>query len=396
MESGIESAALNKFIRYSHFRNPDRLGADEYFFGVYSDEGMSFSEALDSVYENYLGALKKFKLSDKSQIFTRLFVSDIANQKDELERSALFRLLGEGAYSIVQQIPLNSGPISFFSYHIAGRSMGEKKIFHLGKGWGNAVEFKGENYEMLWSANFSTISKDSAIEQSNVILGTYNSFINDHGLTLLDSAIRTWIYIRDIDNNYQGLVEARSQYFEVQGLTPKTRYIASTGIEASFKDVSSLVSLDALNISKLHPKQIIRMESPENMCPTHEYGVTFERGTKIEFGDRCHLYISGTASIDKKGNVLHIADVTKQTERALENVEALLRPHGADLNDLAYLIVYVRNIKEAERAMAVIEAIVANPIPIFVVYAPVCRPSWLVEIEGVAITTCFSEYNDFL
>lgn len=396
MNNRVKSEVLNDLVRYSHFSNPMRSGADEYFIGIYSDDSMSFKEALDSIYGNYLAALKTLGLSDGSQIFTRLFVSDIANQKNEIEHSAIYKFLGRGAFSIGQQVPLNSGPISLFAYHVAGQTVGKKKIFHVGSGWGNGVRLEGANYDIFWTANLSTITKTSALEQSDDVLDVYNSFINDNGLTLLGSAVRTWIYIRDIDNNYQGLVDARTQYFELQGLTPKTRYIASTGIEALFKDVNSLVSLDALNVTNLDAKQIIRMEAPDHMCPTHNYKVTFERGTKIEFGDRRHLYISGTASIDKNGAVLYPSDVTRQTERAFENIDALLCPHGADINDFAYLVVYVRNIKEAKRVMAVIESRVKNPIPIFVVHAPVCRPSWLVEIEGVGVTPCSTEFKDFI
>ena len=396
MKNRIKSKSLNHLVSYSHFSNPERLGAEEYFIGVSSKDESSFSDALESVYESYLNALEMLRVSDKSQVFIRLFVSDIANQKNELEHSKLFNFLEMGAFSIIQQVPLNSGPISLFAYHVKGKTVREKKIFRSRDGWSNGLKLCGKNYDMLWIGNYSTISKSSALDQSKEILDTYNSFINNQSLTLLGSAIRTWIYIRDIDNNYQGLVDARSQYFQVQGLTPETRYIASTGIEALFKDTNSLVSLDALNISKLDPQQIIRMEAPDHMCPTHQYGVTFERGTKIEFGDRSHLYVSGTASIDNKGQVLHTSDVTKQTERALVNIVALLRPYGADINDLAYLIVYVRNIKEANNVMEVIKNIVTNPIPVFVVYAPVCRPSWLVEIEGVGITSCSSEFKDFI
>ena len=36
-------------------------------------------------------------------------------------------------------------------------------------------------------------------------------------------------------------------------------------------------------------------------------------------------YISGTASIDKYGHVLYLGDLEKQTNRLLENIEALLK-----------------------------------------------------------------------
>ena len=38
-----------------------------------------------------------------------------------------------------------------------------------------------------------------------------------------------------------------------------------------------------------------------HMNRTSDYGVSFERGTAIEYGDRIHALISGTASIDNRG-----------------------------------------------------------------------------------------------
>ena len=76
-----------------------------------------------------------------------------------------------------------------------------------------------------------------------------------------------------------------------------------------------------------------------------KYGVTFERGLRVRFGDRSHLYISGTASIDKNGDVIHVSDVKNQRRQTLDNVKALLSPHGARLKDMAYIIVYLRSLK---------------------------------------------------
>ena len=45
------------------------------------------------------------------------------------------------------------------------------------------------------------------------------------------------------------------------------------------------------------------------------YKGTFEQGTRLVPGDRSLCFISGTASIDSKGQVVHPFDVTKQTER---------------------------------------------------------------------------------
>ena len=67
-------------------------------------------------------------------------------------------------------------------------------------------------------------------------------------MNLRNNTVRTWIYVRDIDNNYKGMVVARREFFTRIGLTNQTRYIASTGIEGKSIKMQSLVSLDSLSI----------------------------------------------------------------------------------------------------------------------------------------------------
>lgn len=119
--------------------------------------------------------------------------------------------------------------------------------------------------------------------------------------------------------------------------------------------MDSIISLDALSISKLKPEQIVPIDALENLAQTIKYGVTFERGIRVRFGDRSHLYISGTASIDENGKVLHISDVKRQTQRTLENIQALLEPQRASMNDMAYLIVYLRSFKDKNKVMEVLK-----------------------------------------
>jgi enamine deaminase RidA (YjgF/YER057c/UK114 family) len=120
------------------------------------------------------------------------------------------------------------------------------------------------------------------------------------------------------------------------------------------------------------------------MCPTHRYGVTFERGASVSYADRKHCFISGTASIGKNGEVMHLGDVRAQLDRALGNVEALLHAGASRLEDLMYLIVYLRDPTDFPWVRARLGYQVPR-LPILFVEGPVCRREWLVEIEGVAI-----------
>ena len=100
-----------------------------------------------------------------------------------------------------------------------------------------------------------------------------------------------------------GMVKARAAAFEREGLNRETHYIASTAIEGRQADPNALVSMDAYAIEGIKQDQVTYLHAPTHLNRTHDYGVTFERGTAVDFADRRHVYISGTASINNKGEI---------------------------------------------------------------------------------------------
>lgn len=153
----------------------------------------------------------------------------------------------------------------------------------------------------MLTANYSNDAAFDAQLQTDLVFKSLNATIERNGMRLLDNTIRTWVYVGDVDNHYKTMVGARREYFTAQGLTDRTRYLASTGIEGGCQSPERIVSVDSLSIGGLRPEQIVRLEAPSHLSPTIVYGVTFERGLRVRFGDRSHLYISGTASIDSRG-----------------------------------------------------------------------------------------------
>jgi enamine deaminase RidA (YjgF/YER057c/UK114 family) len=196
--------------------------------------------------------------------------------------------------------------------------------------------------------------------------------------------VRTWLFVENIGANYEGVVAARRECFREHGLTPETHFIASTGIEGTGAEPRAKVMLDAHAIAGMQPGQITFLAAPDHLSPTHVYGVTFERGTQVAYRDRTHVLISGTASIDPQGRMLHAGDVSRQLDRALENVDALLREAGATLRDLGVLIAYIRDPSDQAIVREQLRAC-CGAAPCEVVVAAICRPGWLVEVEGVAI-----------
>lgn len=201
--------------------------------------------------------------------------------------------------------------------------------------------------------------------------------------TIENSVLRTWIYAPHVDADYPGIVKARKDLFEKINLTKETHYIASTGIQGGTGGRFTRVSMDAYAVTGIPEENIRYIHAPEYMCPTHDYGVTFERATAVKLGQTDFLFISGTASIDKNGDVVHPGDIEKQTIRTLQNISALLDSADFAKEDLSSFIVYLRDIADHGFTKPLIDQYLKH-LPAVYVKAPVCRPGWLIEIEATA------------
>lgn len=361
-------------------------GAEEYVVAGISPEGLPLRESLDELASSYETALVEKGLDGSTQQFVRIMVSDAANEQETVLASNLYGLVRHGACSVIEQCPLDGGQVAILAYHIKSAEGGFRIESGIPKR-GRSVRLQGRHYSMVWSPNFTCGTFPASEEQTGSILASLEASLATYGMSMAKNTVRTWIYVRDIDNNYGGMVKARREYFEAIGLTKQTRYIASTGIEGKTAERNALVSLDALSIGGLKEEQIIRMEAPRNMSSTIVYGVTFERGTRVRFGDRSHLYVSGTASIDKTGATVYLRDIRKQVERTFDNVEALLAPQGATMENLLYLMIYLRNPKHYPFIQDILAERLPESVPVLAVYAPVCRPEWLFEVDGMAVIT---------
>lgn len=331
---------------------------------------------------NYLG------YSNNSCLFLRVFTSDALNQEIllKLNYPEVFDANNRPYVSFVQQPPMPGIKMAIWAYLVKGEQPVEKTEF------GKVYQSNGLSH--IWTANLLGSESADSFWQTERMFFKYNSLLKSHNSHLFENAIRTWIYVRDIDTFYKDVVTARKLIFEEKGLTEKTHYIASTGIEGKNENPYQYVFMDAYTIAGILPGQVTYLQAKQNMSPTHYYGVTFERGTQVTFGDRKHIYISGTASIDKNGEILYPEDVEKQTERIVENMVALLNEAESDLSHLAFALVYIRDSADYNLVSKKVRKLLPG-IPALILVAPICRPSWLVEIEGIAICQTRTEFPKY-
>ena len=239
-------------------------------------------------------------------------------------------------------------------------------------------------YGQLLGANQCNRAANSEY-QTRLIFRDYILQLTEANCTLAANCLRTWIFVQNVDVNYPGVVKARKEVFATQNLTEETHFIACTGIEGRYFDPMVFVTMDTYAVSGICPGQIRYLYAPEHLNRTYEYGVTFERGPAVTYGDRRHVFISGTASIDRYGEIVHAGDDIKQTSRMIENIEALLKEADATLNDIMQAVIYIRDTADYARVKRYIDE--HHPsLPYIIVRAPVCRTGWLVEMECTAVT----------
>lgn len=300
-------------------------------------------------------------------VFRRYFLSDPTNQAPLIEPSA------DCAQSIVGQSPLDGTKVAEWVW-----LQEEGKCENLGDGlWRNGSS-------QLWQGDCSEAQPGDSYMLTEKALDRMDKALEELGGSLADHCMRTWFVVRDVDSNYKGVVAARNDVFDRIGLAYDTHFIASTGIGGFSPEPRQTVAFNAFADLRLEEDDITYLKGSTHLNPTAEYGVAFERATATDYADRREVFVSGTASIDNRGCIVAPGDIEAQTDRMLENIGVLLAEGGCGFEDVAHLIVYLRDAADH----AVVERIFAErlpEVPRVIVLAPVCRPGWLIETECMAV-----------
>ncbi|MDE5774119.1 MAG: hypothetical protein K2H86_06660 [Muribaculaceae bacterium] len=300
-------------------------------------------------------------------VFKRFLMSDVTNQ------SSLLPEHDDCARSVIQQPPLDGSKVVLMvimQQHSSFKDNGD----------GVWVDDLGR----IWIGDNENITSSYSLSMTMEYLETMSRDIAARGGRMADHCLRTWFYVRDVDNNYAGVVKGRNEVFAREGLTAETHYIASTGIAGQSADPSRIVAFNAFADTGLRPEQIRYLYGRSHLNPTYEYGVAFERGTAVDYGDRRHIYISGTASINNRGEIVAPGDIVAQTERMLENIGVLLAEGECAWDEVTNMIIYLRDMADYHT----VERIVSQrfpDVPHVILLAPVCRPGWLIETECMAV-----------
>ena len=344
-------------------------------------DGRTFQQQLDAVLDGY-EQLKGSELKGATAVLKRYFLSDVANQADDV----LLADTSDCAKSIIGQAPLDGSKIALWVYMMTGvcSRLLPSGLYEVRRSGTTCQEADGATtLRHLWNASAHNTAQNSEY-QTRLLFNEYVMQLAQEGCTLADHCIRTWLFVNDVDVNYAGVVAARNRVFFTQGLTEETHYIASTGIGGRAKDAQVMTQMDNYAIAGLRREQVHYLYAPTHLNRTSDYGVSFERGTTVDYRNRRHVIISGTASINNKGQIEHPKDIVRQAHRMWDNVGALLSEADSSYDDVTVMIVYLRDVADYDVVRRLYDERFPDK-PRVIVHAPVCRSGWLIEMECMAV-----------
>ena len=359
----------NAFAEAFQFDN--NTAVKEYHVMIHVNSSrLPYTTQLEAVMNAY-NSLIDGPLKGAQAVFKRYFLSDAANQADEIIVSDVT----DCAKSIIQQAPLDGTKVALWVYLMTDV---QTRLSSSG-----LYEVRHGDFRHLWNGSAHNMAANSEY-QTRLLFNEYNMQLIEEGCTLEANCIRTWFFVNDVDLNYGGVVRARNQFFFTQGLTVHTHFIASTGIGGRQQDPNVLSQMDNYAIAGVKKEQIHYLYAPTHLNRTSDYGVSFERGTYVDYADRRQVFISGTASINNKGEVMYPKDIVKQTHRMWENVEALLAEAECTFDEVGEMVVYLRDTADYDLVKEMYEERFPGK-PYVIVHAPVCRPGWFIEMECMAV-----------
>lgn len=100
------------------------------------------------------------------------------------------------------------------------------------------------------------------------------------------------------------------------------------------------------------------------------------------------IFLSGQAAIDKQGSLVGIDDFDAQAAQVMANIEELLVEAGASLDSIVKVTIYLTDMSNFEKIMALREQYFTPPYPAdtIVEVKSLALPELMIEIDATALT----------
>lgn len=252
--------------------------------------------------------------------------------------------------------------------------------------------FETDDFKGIYLSGISGLRKEcktekqSLAQQTEYIVEQCQDVFSKQGMTA-GNIVRTWIYLPRILHWYKRFNKIRARFFKEFGLISgnKAYLPASTGIQGGGRPKEEIFLDMIAFIPKKKQIGSASIMKSNRQNEARKYGATFSRGVEVKIGNSSLLHISGTASINPKGETIYLRDEQGQITETLINIGALLETKDARLKDIALTAAYCKNKKTYEIFKEVTKYLSLDEIPFIPVYADVCRSELLFEIDAIAV-----------
>ncbi len=202
--------------------------------------------------------------------------------------------------------------------------------------------------------------------------------LKGQGMELTDLA-RTWFFLHHILGWYKEFNGARTRIYQDRGIFQG--YVpASTGIGGRNHRGSALLS-SALAVKAGDSDTRVREVLSPLQCSAGDYGSSFSRAAELQSQQSRRLFVSGTASIDPRGDTAHAEDVKAQIGLTFQVVEAILASRDMGFSDVVRGNAYFKDAADALALGPALESHGLAPEQVVVSRNTVCREDLLFEME---------------
>ena len=262
----------------------------------------------------------------------------------------------------------------------------------LGRGTGKVVEFAGARYIYL-SAITGVDERGELVEggeaQARQMFENARALLEANGSNF-SHAVRTWVYLPHILQWYREFNAARTAAYERFGVfdesSPGT-LPGSTGIQgAGVTPAQCLMDLVAVEALAGEALAVSRISNPRQSEAT-SYGSSFSRAVEVSHAGVSCLNISGTASINERGETSYVNDLEGQIFDTMLNVGALLQLRGTGWEDVCVATAFFKKAEYIPAFDRVLRTLGVPRFPVVPAIADVCRPELLFELEATAVYT---------
>ncbi len=212
------------FARFS----PSGGGAAELHLHLRVPNDRPFDAQLSALETAHQRASRELGLPADSALFRRLFLSDAANQEDKILASAI-GADERTALSLVEQPPLPAAKLACWAYHIvADRPLAKQRLsaatVALGRG----------PLTRLWTGGVLApcLGEADAGLQTRALFDTLTAALATQAANPRTHAIRTWLFVANIDKDYSAMAADRRRLFAEHGLTAPMPFRPRAGVSA--------------------------------------------------------------------------------------------------------------------------------------------------------------------